>query len=166
MAPLKSVRQERFCQLVKQGVPPLRAYASAGYQANNGAPYRLAENVRIKARIAELTRSFAVKTRVTVESLTSEFDRAIELAEETKNPSALTAAVVAKGKLHGHMVDRKETGAPGEFAGLTTTAEIVAKAREELGDAAAEMLLAVLDKADYPQATHEYEIKSKDRISH
>jgi hypothetical protein len=161
-----SVRQERFAQLVAQGIPPYRAYPEAGYNTHPGAPYRLCGNVRVKARIAQLMRGFAVKARVTVESLTSEFDRAIELAEETKNPSALTAAVVAKGKLHGHMVDRKETGAPGDFAGLTTTAEIIAKAREELGDEAAEMLMAVLEKPDYPQPTREYEIETKPKLSH
>src|SRR5260370_28308381 len=80
MPALTNARQERFCQLVKQGVPPYRAYPAAGYQANNGAPYRLAENVRVKRRLTELTRHIAVKTRVTIESLTQELDEARELA--------------------------------------------------------------------------------------
>src|SRR5882724_7681037 len=75
MPALARPRQERFCQLVKRGIPPFRAYPMAGYRPNNGAPYRLAENVRVKRRLAELTRHIAMKTRVTIESITQELDR-------------------------------------------------------------------------------------------
>ena len=55
---------------------------------------------------------------------------------------------MVQAKLVGLMVDRKESGAPGDFSGLTTVDEIIAKARVELGDDAAAMLLAVLGKAE------------------
>lgn len=135
MPTLANARQERFCQLVKRGIPPWRAYAMAGYNHHESAPYRLCGNARVKARINELTRHIAVKTRVTVESLTQHFDRAIELAEATQNPAALTNAAVAKGKLHGLMVDRKESGAPGDFATLADNEAIIAKVRQDLGEA-------------------------------
>lgn len=146
MPALKSVRQERFCQLVKQGIPPYRAYPQAGYAFNEGSPYRLHGNARVKARISELTRSLAMKTQVTVQSLTDELDEARALAARVDQPSAMTAATIAKGKLHGLMVDRKESGDPGAFAGLQSEADVLAKVRAELGDEAAQQLGKALGK--------------------
>ena len=60
---------------------------------------------------------------------------------------------VAKAKLHGLIVDRKESGAPGEFAALGTEAEVMDAVRRELGDAAADALLVSL--ADTPEAEPE-----------
>jgi hypothetical protein len=144
MPVLRNIRQERFCQLLKQGVPALRAYPMAGYKPDKrmGAPYRLSGSVRIKARIAELTRHIAMKTRVTVESLTAELDEARALALRCDQPSAAITATATKGKLHGLMVDRKESGAPGDFAGLKTPDEVLALIRSELGEDAARMLQA------------------------
>lgn len=116
----------------------------AGYRPHDGAPYRLCGNVRVKARINELTRALAVKTRVTVETLTEEFNAAIELAKATGNPSAITGAALAKGKLHGLIVDRKESGAPGDFAGLQTQEQVLALLKAELGDEVAALLAAKL----------------------
>jgi hypothetical protein len=154
MPALANARQERFCQLVKQGIPPYRAYPAAGYQPNNGAPYRLAENVRVKRRLAELTKGLAMKTRVTVETLTAELDEARELAARVDQPSAMTAATIAKGKLHGLIVDRKESGAPGDFAGLQSAAEVLALVTTELGAETAALLAKALGKqaASEPEA--------------
>jgi hypothetical protein len=148
---LKNQRQERFCQLVKRGIPPYRAYPMAGYQPDEGAPYRLSGNVRVKQRINELTRHIAMKTRVTVESLTEELNRAIEIAEETKNPSALTGATIAKGKLHGLMIDRREAGAPGDFAGLDDEKDLIAAMRRELGDQVTNAIVASVNEAEVEQ---------------
>jgi hypothetical protein len=146
MPALTNARQERFCQLVKQGVPPYRAYPLAGYRPDNGAPYRLSENVRIKRRIAEITKALAMKTRVTVESLTQELDEARELAARVDQPSAMTAATIAKGKLHGLMVERKEQGQPGDFAGLQSAADVMEVLKAELGEEAAALLSAALER--------------------
>lgn len=150
MPALPNQRQERFCQLVKQGVPKLRAYDLAGYRPNHGAPYRLAENVRVKRRIAELTKGLAMKTRVTVESITAELDAAQELARRVEQPGAAIQAIATKAKLHGLLIDRKETGQPGDFAAAKTADEVLAAVRAELGDDAARALsaLAGLAKPD------------------
>ena len=58
-------------------------------------------------------------------------------------------ATIAKAKLHGLIVDRKESGLPGDFAALSTPDDVLALVRKELGDEAAALLLAALDK---PQA--------------
>jgi len=150
MPALSNQRQERFCQLVKQGVPPFKAYPLAGYKPNNGAPYRLAENGRVKRRIAELTKAMAMKTRVTVESITAELDAAQELAKRVEQPGAAIQAIATKAKLHGLLIDRKETGQPGEFQAAKTAGEVLDAVRAELGDEAARALaaLAGLGKPD------------------
>jgi hypothetical protein len=148
MPALKFVRQERFCQLVKQGIPPFRAYAAAGYQPNNGAPYRFAENVRVKRRIAELNKVLAVKTRVTIETVTSQIVADRDFAIQQKQPATALAASVALGKLHGMFVDRSESGAPGEFAGLQSIEEVLARVREELGEETAALLAKALSRPE------------------
>jgi hypothetical protein len=166
MAPLKSVRQERFCQLVKRGIPPIRAYPMAGYKPHESAPARLCGNVRIKQRLAELTREFAVKTRVTVASMSEEFDEIKTAAMADKQYAAAKGAADSKAKLHGLMIERKEHGNAGEFAGLTSVEDILAKAREELGDDAADALMAILDKSDYPGSTHPESDRAKPSVTH
>jgi hypothetical protein len=143
MPALRNARQERFCQLVTQGLPPYRAYPQAGYEANSGSPYRLQENARVKARLTELTRHLAMKTRVTVESITNELDRIAAGAEANLQFGAAKGAVETKAKLHGLLIDRKESGLPGDFAGLQEQ-DVVALVRKELGDAAAALLIASL----------------------
>jgi hypothetical protein len=50
---------------------------------------------------------------VTVEGLIAECDEA--LAREMRNPTAMVAAIKEKGILSGKHVERRESGAPGEF---------------------------------------------------
>lgn len=150
MPALKSQRQERFAQLIKQGVPPYRAYPLAGYRPNNGAPYHLAETRRVKARIAELNRGMAMKTRVTVDSISSQLDEDRQFAVKVDQAGPALNATIAKAKLHGLMVDRKESGAPGEFANLQTADEVLALVRAELGEAAAAALVAAMAQQEEP----------------
>jgi hypothetical protein len=151
MPPTLSHRQERFCQLVAQGLPPYRAYPEAGYSANPGSPYRLHENARVKARLAEIKREFAMSSRVTVESLSAELDEARALALGERQASAAVAATTAKAKLHGLMVDRTEKGAPGDFASASNAAEVLALVKAELGDETALLLAAALAKGNPAQ---------------
>ena len=61
----------------------------------------------------------------------------------------MTAATIAKGKLHGLMVERKESGQPGDFAGLQSAADVLALVRAELGDETAALLSA--SSSEYEQ---------------
>jgi len=98
-----------------------------------------------------------MKTRVTVESLSAELDEAIALAKATQQPAAITQAVTVKGKLHGLLIDRKETGQPGDFAQAQSAQEVIDKVRAEMGDEAARALavLAGLASPDVGQAKPE-----------
>jgi hypothetical protein len=138
-------RQERFCQLVRQGIVPYRAYPLAGYQPSRNAPYRLYENVRVKARLAELTKGFAMKTRVTVETISEQLDEDRAFAHRVEQAGPALNATIAKAKLHGLIVDRKETGAPGDFAGLQEQ-DVIELVRKELGEQAAALLVSAIDE--------------------
>ncbi len=54
MPALDNIKHELFAQGLAKGYSQVKAYAEAGYKPNDGASARLAGNVRIKARIAEL----------------------------------------------------------------------------------------------------------------
>lgn len=81
-----------------------------------------------------------MKTRVTVESITAELDEAAALAKRVEQPSAAIQAIATKAKLHGLLIDRKETGQPGEFQAAKTADEVLAAVRAELGEDAAKAL--------------------------
>jgi hypothetical protein len=119
----------------------------AGYKPDEGAPYRLSGNVRVKRRIAELTKGLAMKTRVTVESITAELDAAQELARRVEQPGAAIQAIATKAKLHGLLIDRKETGQPGEFQAAKSAGEVLDAVRSELGEDAARALAALVGLA-------------------
>jgi phage terminase small subunit len=153
MPALTNIRRERFVRhYIKTGIAS-QAYKAAGYVANtrgalDSSAYNLLRMPEVKSRIAEVRRQMTYRTRITLESLLAELAQDRELARRVDQPSAAIQATVVQAKLVGLMVDRKENGAPGDFAGLTTVDEIVAKARVELGDDAAAMLLAVLGKSE------------------
>lgn len=90
-----------------------------------------------------------MKTRVTVETITQELDDAASLARRVEQPGAVIQAIQTKAKLHGLLIDRKETGQPGDFDGLKTETEVVDAFRAEHGEEAAKLLALLLNT---PQA--------------
>lgn len=97
-------------------------------------------------RMNEIRQDMARENRVTVQSITRELDEAAALARRLEQPSAMTQAITVKARLHGLIVDRKESGAPGDFAAAQTEAEVVEAIREQLGDGAADALLVLIGK--------------------
>jgi hypothetical protein len=146
MPALTNKRQERFAQLLKQGIPPYRAYPMAGYKRDHAHPYRLAEKGGMKQRLAELDRHFQAKTRVTLETIADKLDEDRAFARSVGQAAPALNATIAKAKLHGLMVDRRETGAPGDFSGMDND-QVLALVRAELGDEIAELLIRALDRA-------------------
>jgi hypothetical protein len=98
---------------------------------------------------------------VTVESISSQLDEDRAFAMQVQAGPALSATV-AKAKLHGLIVDRKESGAPGEFAALGTEAEVMDAVRRELGDAAADALLVSLADTAEPAEAEQAEVEPRD----
>jgi len=98
-----------------------------------------------------------MKTRVTVETITQDLDRIAQGAEAALQFGAAKGAVETKAKLHGLLIERKESGAPGDFASLGSVDEIVAKVRSELGEQAALLLQGMLAKPE-PDSTAQADI--------
>jgi hypothetical protein len=90
----------------------------------------------------------AARNRITVDSLIDDLREDRQLAREIGQPSAAIAATQLTAKLVGLLVDRKESGQPGDFANLQTEEEVLAMVRAELGDASAAVLAAELAKHD------------------
>src|SRR6266850_4500029 len=77
-------------------------------------------------------------------------DRA--LARDLGQPSAAIAATQLSAKLVGLLVERKESGQPGDFAGLQSASEVLALVKAELGDETAALLAAALERREEASA--------------
>ena len=151
MPPLDNPRWERFAQELAKGQSQTGAYLAAGYKGAKSpttAASRLFTNVKVAARVKELQQRGAERAEVTVASLIADLDEDRALARGAGQASAAVAATMAKAKLLGLFIDRKEVGAPGELADLEdmTTDELreqfaalvsAVAAAEDVGDTAA-----------------------------
>lgn len=91
------------------------------------------------------------RSRITLESLLDDLAEDRKLARETKQVSAAIAATQLSAKLVGLLIDRKESGQPGDFSDLTSADEILARVRADLGDEMADAITQALAKqADIP----------------
>jgi hypothetical protein len=139
MPPLENPRWENFAQELATGKSASEAFVLAGYKANDGNCIRLKGNERVSARVKELVErtaaNAAARAQVTVESILNELEDARKQAAEINQPSAAVSAIVAKAKVAGLIVDRKEVGKPGEFESMNVDElrEHVSRAIEKLG---------------------------------
>jgi hypothetical protein len=73
------------------------------------------------------------EAEVTRETLLAELEEARQFAIEKGNPGAVVSAIVAKARVTGNIIDRREVGPAGAFDGMTDeelVAEAVRRARE------------------------------------
>ena len=124
---IRNARHERYAQALAAGKSAAEAYELAGYRPNKGNAVRLKDNEHVRKRVAELQARGAERAEVTLVSLLAELEEARLLALQENQSSAAVQATLGKAKLTGHIIDRRETGTPGEFDHLTD-AELVEKA--------------------------------------
>jgi hypothetical protein len=79
----------------------------------------LFKNAQIQARVREIAATAAKRNEVTEDSLIEELEQARIAALKGKQPSAAVAATMGKAKVCGLLVERKETGKPGDFDNMT-----------------------------------------------
>lgn len=115
MPALDNPRHERFAQELAKGKSQGEAYVEAGYKPDYGAASRLSGNVKVQARVAELLERGAVRAEVTVQSILDELEEARQLAKQLGQTAAAVSASMGKAKVRGLIIDKKETGAPGDF---------------------------------------------------
>lgn len=120
---LPNQRHEMFAQAVAHGKTLGDAYVIAGYRGNRGNASMLKAREDVSGRIIEIQSAAAKRVEnslvdVTLGSILQELDEARELAISLGQPAAAAAASLGKAKLAGLIIDRKETGLPGEFKSL------------------------------------------------
>jgi phage terminase small subunit len=151
MATLFNPRHETFVRHWLKTGNGAQSYLAAGYKpttrnALDVSASQLLRRPKIKARINEVRRQMSYKTRVTLETLVEQAEDARRLAMATEQPGAAIQATTLQAKLVGLLVERKESGQPGDFAQLETTEAILAKVRAEFGEAEAQALATILNK--------------------
>ena len=135
MGTLANPRHEKFARLVwaasAKDYRRALAYLAAGYRAKldlsdpsksypaDQAASRLAKNVKVKARIQEIAAMAAKRHEISEDSLLEELEQARLTALENQQASAAVAATMGKAKLCGMLVERKETGKPGDFDNMS-----------------------------------------------
>jgi hypothetical protein len=121
MPPLDNIKWERFCQNIVRGVNKNgqkftqgTAYITAGYNAKDAGKEggsaeacasKLLNKSKIENRIAELLREaqdkLIKKRRYDIETISERMALASQIAEEDRNPSALTNAERAIAEIRG-----------------------------------------------------------------
>ena len=119
-------RQESFCRhYVAARANASAAYRAAGYRVKSGdvaaaAASRLLKHVRVQARIERLQAMAAKRAvDVTIDSHIADLDEIRQQGLADKQLGPAVSATVAMAKITGHMIERRETGKPGQFDGMT-----------------------------------------------
>lgn len=157
--PLPNPRHELFAQSIAKGENASQAYVSAGFRPSRANACRLQQDERIQQRVADLLADRAKKdvraAEKAVESLALSrkwvLSRLVINAEGAlarHDGATANRALELIGKEQGMFIDRKETGAPGDFASMQNAGEVLDLVRKELGDETADALAAVFAKKE------------------
>ena len=122
MPALENPRHERFAQELAKGRTQAEAYAEAGYKPSEPNASRLRSNEKVQARIAELQERAAVRTEITVASITERLLAIATKAETSSDAPMLQAArasLMDAAKLNGLVVDKGEQSL--KHTGLSVT---------------------------------------------
>lgn len=138
MPVLPNAKHEMFAQELAKGKTADEAYQLAGYKANRGNAATLKANQSILARLSEIMERGAKRAEVSVSSITERLIRISEKGEAIGEPAGLSVARQAAmdaAKLHGLIVEKKETGKPGDFARMDDNEldDFIAREKAALG---------------------------------
>jgi hypothetical protein len=111
MAALENSRHERFAQELAKGKSQGEAYVAAGYKESRSAAARLAADVNICARLAEIQERGAIRAEVTIATLTADLLRLRDKGEALMDAAGLSVArnsVMDIAKLNGLVIDKAQ----------------------------------------------------------
>jgi hypothetical protein len=132
MPVLKNPKHEHFAQALAKGMTQEAAYIAAGYRPNKSAASRLAENVNLCERVAELQQAVAERSIWDAARIVDNLARYAEKGEQLNEAAGLSvarASMMDVAKLLGLVVDKKENAGPnGGPMELITKIELVAVA--------------------------------------
>ena len=109
MAALKNARHERFAQLIAEGKTQDEAYKIAGYAPSRANASTLRAKQNVSARVDTLLERAAVRTEMTIASLT---ERLVQIADKGENLRDAAGLGVARlslmdaAKLNGLITDK------------------------------------------------------------
>lgn len=119
MPALSNPKHELFAQELAKGKTQTEAYAVAGYVLSEANASRLTRNDKVQARVAELQERAAVRTEITVASIT---ERLLAIAAKGEGSaeapllSVARASLMDAAKLNGLVVEKQEHAGPGGSA--------------------------------------------------
>ncbi len=87
---------------------PEDVYAKAGFKAHRQNAHRLMTTDDIKSRVTEILERAAIRTEITIESLTKMYLEDREGARQAGQFAAAKGAVDSLAKLHGLWIERSE----------------------------------------------------------
>jgi phage terminase small subunit len=111
MPALANARHERFAQELAKGKSATEAMREAGFKSDRRNTTRLTTNEDIQRRVAELQERAAVKTELTVASITERLIRIADEAQALGEASGLAvarASMMDAAKLNGLIIERTE----------------------------------------------------------
>lgn len=111
MPALSNPKHERFAQALAKGMTQAEAYADAGYKPSEPNASRLTSNDKVQKRVAELQERAAVRTEITVASITERLLAIATKAEKSGDAPMLQAArasLMDAAKLNGLVVEKGE----------------------------------------------------------
>lgn len=129
MAALTNARHERFAQELAKGKSQAEAYADAGYKPSRSAAARLAADVNICARLAEIQGKAAARAEITVAGITERLLKIAQKAEDKDEAAMLNvarASLMDAAKLNGLVVDQSKLAADLNITPKPTVIEFVA----------------------------------------
>lgn len=109
MPALSNPKHERFAQALAKGMTQAEAYADAGYKPSEPNASRLTSNDKVQARLAELQERAAVRTEITVASITERLLAIATKAEKSEEAPMLQAArasLMDAAKLNGLVIEK------------------------------------------------------------
>ena len=109
-----TAQQERFCQLIMQGMNQRDAYKEAGYKtttdgATDANASRLLSNAKIAHRVATLRAKAAENSDITLAWLQEQAKGILAEARASGAHAAATGALRELGILTGHRVEKRDS---------------------------------------------------------
>lgn len=121
MGALTNPRHERFAQEMAKGKSQAEALVAAGYRPNPSAASRLAADVKICERVAEIQERGALRAEVNIATLTADLLRLRDKGEALGDSAGLSVArnsVMDIAKLNGFVVDKGQLDGSLTFTGI------------------------------------------------
>lgn len=123
--------QEKFAQGVVRGLTQSDAYREAypsSLQWKDDSVHNkasaLARDARVVARVALLRAPIVARMQYGVEQAMEEAMEAFRVARDTQQAGAMVAAATLRSKLNGLLIEKREVGGAGAFAGFSAERKV------------------------------------------